>query len=107
MLMKIKMKMKKKNKNKSTKEDNNLIIDLKDSQAYEMNNAKTIEKMDKLDEKEYIGKLENEDFYNNMINEYVNPEYDENDFDDVIRNIQKYSKYNIRSNKRKRNARIN
>ena len=82
----ISKKKKDKNKNKSTKEDNNLIIDLKDSQAYEMNNAKTIEKMDKLDEKEYIGKLENEDFYNNMINEYVNPEYDENDFDDVIRN---------------------
>ena len=78
------MTKKKKNKNMSTKEDNNIIIDTKDSRAYEINNVKTEEKMDKNDEKEKIGKIENEEFYKNIIIEYANPEFDENDFDDVI-----------------------
>jgi len=63
------------------------VRELNDNEENKINKITTEEKLEKYDEpdlNESIGIIENEDLYMKMINEYVNPDFDENDFDEVL-----------------------
>jgi hypothetical protein len=72
--------------NKNSKKK--FIIDIKEPSETEVNKinnygtGRTSEKESEIIEKN--GNIENKEMYMKLINEYINPEFDENDFDDVI-----------------------
>ena len=62
------------------------IKDLNEKEENKFNTITTekkFQKMDEIKENETI-QIENEDMYRKMIKGYINPEFDENDFDDVL-----------------------
>ena len=60
------------------------VKEINDNEENKINKITTEEKLDEPDLNETIGNIENEDLYMKMINEYVNPDFDENDFDEVL-----------------------
>ena len=77
------------NKNEDNKPTLN-VKELNEKEEIELNKATTEEKFEKLDEPvesdtiEKIGSIENEEMYTKFIKELINPEFNENDLDDVI-----------------------
>ena len=76
-------------KSKNKKESDKSALKIKDMDDDEENktNKGTLEKFEKLDEKEILGKsgkIEDENMYTEFINKLINPEFDEYKFDDVL-----------------------
>ena len=78
--------------NSINKEDNKLsfrVKDMNDNEENKINKITTEDKFEKLDGpgfNETIDIIENEEIYMEKLKEYLNPEFDENDFDDVLIN---------------------